>query len=134
MPETLPDPSLPLFPEKMVSYTVVHKPQEGRLVGETVQLPVDEIDAVENPKLRDVLWKQFRTNEEQESFAIFPFVRSDGSFSHAISVPRRPIGVTFTEDGVIENAGLPAYRETKSQERLAKEQKTGNWLCRLLKR
>jgi hypothetical protein len=135
MSEALPEPSLPIFGEKTVFYHVIqHRTDRLNPAWETVRIPVDEIDAIENTELRAVLWSQFKAEETDADSVILPFVHPDGRYSHAFSVYKRPLGVTFTSDGVIENENLPAYRESKSQEMTEQQQKSASWITRLLKR
>jgi hypothetical protein len=135
MNEALPEPSLPIFGEKTVFYHVI-QPRSDRLdpAWETVRIPVDEIDNIESTELRNVLWDQFKGEETEADSVILPFVHADGRYSHAFSVFKRPLGVTFTSDGVIENENLPVYRESKSQELTKQQQKSASWFTRLLKK
>lgn len=139
MSEALPEPTLPIFGEKTVAYTVVHSASSPDQNGEggdnhweTVHIPVDEIDTLENSRLRDALWQQFCADENKSSFAIFAFVNPDGDFMNAVSIPRKPLSRNFSTDGTVPNEGVDASRTSKERE--TKETMTAGWIKRLFSR
>jgi hypothetical protein len=130
--------ALPIFSCKEVSYNVVQpKGPNGEYPNpgwEAVAVPVDEIDDIADDKLRDALWQQFEANESHASFAIINFVKPDGSFSHTIAVSRKPLNVTFTEDGVVLNEQLHDYREAKAKTNEVRQQQSAGFIARLFKK
>lgn len=134
------EPTLPVFGEAEVSYTVMKPRQEPDARGqggdtrwETVNILVDEIDLIEDPALRRDLWLQFNARTTGESYPR-ALLDSRGIYTNRVFVQTLALGATFSEDGVVENEDLPAYREQKSHEREAQQQKSASWLTRLFKK
>lgn len=102
---------LSLFPDRTVSYNVIqpHGPngEYPHPAWETVHVGVDEIDAIDDDRLRAALWRQFEADEANARSRPFIFTKLDGSFSHSFSIPTRPLGVRFTAEGIVEDSGQP---------------------------
>lgn len=134
MSETLPEPTLPIFGDKFVSYTVVHpRSEDSDSVWETIKVPADDIDSIEDSRFRDALWSQFRANETNEGPAVFAFVNPEGKYIHSVRVPRRPLGLTFTEKGLIFDEDLQELRVAKDEGRSKQREKSAGWLTRIFK-
>lgn len=120
MSGTLPEQlGLPIFPEKVVQYEVVlpHGPNDEypEAAWEPVQVRVDEIDEISDPRLRTALWDQFKTREAGVKMAGVVFVKPDGSYSHSVYVPTEPLNVRFTSEGIEEIEPSTDTRETVVQ-------------------
>ena len=168
MNESLPDPTLPIFGEATVSYTIMHTRQEPDSLGqggdtawEHVEVPVDEIDTLENASLREALWKQFCARQSSISTPLLlPFVKPDGTHTsnvwvspsptqserqvfvsvnedtgsvRSFSAPTRFLGEVFTLDGPIKHEDYPAYLEKKHQEKAAR-QKSASFISRIFRK
>lgn len=132
MSEALPDPSLSIFPNRTVFYTVVHPERDTD--HSVIEVPVGEIDEIKDPNIRRALWDKFLFEESQSDSVISIMAKSDGSFSHSFASPRKLLGVTLTADGVIKNDDLHTYWESKAQEKATQQAKNAGWIARLLKR
>ena len=169
MSEALPNPSLPIFGEETVSYTIMHPRQEPDSLGqggdttwEYVEIPVDEIDSLDNPSLREALWNQYRALKDTGPF-LQPFLNQEGkhisnawvSRSHdeemqprsrvfvqtheetgavrSFSMPTQLIGEVFTAEGPIKSEDYRAYLEQKKRNQ-ASQQKSAGFISRILLR
>jgi hypothetical protein len=107
MSERFPDePMLPLFPERTVFYHVIRPhgpngeyPERG---WDTVHLPVDEIDQVQDPNLRDALHRKFLGEERNPRNAHMVFVNPDGTYNHTETVSTKQITLPPLGEGVQE--------------------------------
>ncbi len=124
MSEQLPEPALPIFGDRAVHYTIVHPTAadyngdgtETRLQRASIKL--DDIDAIEDPRLRGALWNTVRAEELYHDRAMMTFAKPDGRFSHAFSVHRgRTIMPSL--NSIDQESSQPPTTKTKTAGRIA---------------
>jgi|GEM_PF-5056364 len=97
---------LPIFPEETAWYTIGGPSLYGaehNTPTETVHVPVDEIDLMTDPRMREALWRQFkiRTSQKPKS-VLFVIANPDktyyGTNSARLGAPTRYIAESGTSD------------------------------------
>lgn len=130
--EQLPEPSLALFPDKTVQFHRRLDDSYGQNYrDELVTVSVDDIDELEDPELRSALWRQFRSDENHESTALFIFADSQGRHIRSVGIYRKPLHVRFTDQGV-EEVGTSSEEVPKHDD--SAEIRRAGFIARLFRR
>lgn len=129
MSEAKYQPTLPIF-ERKVSYTILHPEDDGvRSRWEQVRLAPDEIDSIEDERLRESMYQQLNDDEAGSRRAVITFAKPDGTLSHRVGVRRGSIFDRPDENGV-----TPRELMYSVPLRAEQEEKTAGWISRLLKK
>ncbi len=132
-------PSLEIFPEDTVCFTRrFDSPRkvEGKdemTSSELVEIPVSEIDNLNDPRLRQVLWGQHAATRNGNKSIIFSFAKEDGTYAGSVACPTELLGEKFTEDGPVKDEDYPAYLERKQQEKVV-TQKSAGFISKLFRK
>lgn len=134
MSEALPEPTLDLFPDKQVAYEQRVEPSEENPSGLIpIYVPVDEIDSIEDSRLRDSLWRKFRAQETNANHVILVYVNEASGFSDSYSIRKSSAFDAPDEDGVTmrqrfaEAAANHAAEARAAREAMTRRQKVANW-------